>query len=255
MQIPFPNRSQTFYNITSVWRDFDATLGQSSATTCEFENHETVSYEIICGASSQLLFAYCPQTNNPPPHLPAHAAPREINYLLRSADFSRRDVSSFPLRCRVFPRCPLLWPRRATLPTLNLRPTNLSCIRAYNGVLLTSKTNGLPMVYQLFTDGLQWFTSGFSMVCRTYTSRIFMGVLVEFFFLEAPPQVVNLTWSQFDKFIKPLFLQFIPQSTSSSEDAYGNLYGKIVKQIWKLSHHEFVQSPTILKRVPNSLFI
>ena len=80
-----------------------------------------------------------------------------------------------------------------------------------------------------------------------------MGVLVEFFFLEAPPQVVNLTWSQFDKFIEPL-LQFIPQSTSSSEDAFDNLYGQIVKQIWKLSHREFVQSPTILKRIPNSLF-
>ena len=81
-----------------------------------------------------------------------------------------------------------------------------------------------------------------------------MGVILEFFFPEAPPHVVNLTWSQLDKFIKPL-LQFVPQSTNSFEDAYGNLYGKIVKQIWKLSHREFAQSPTILKRVPNSLFI
>ena len=99
-----------------------------------------------------------------PPQRPAPAAPREINYLVRSADFSRRDVSSFPLRCRVFPRCPLFWPRRATLPTLNLRPTNLFCIRAYNGVLLTSDTNGLPMVY----NGLQWFT----MVYKRFTKGI-----------------------------------------------------------------------------------
>ena len=156
------------------------------AVSRKFETRSSRSLPTIesgCGASSQLLFAYCPQMNNPPPQRPAPAAPREINYLLRSADFSRRDVSSFPLRCRVFPRCPLFWPRRATLPTLNLRPTNLFCIRAYNGVLLTGKANGLPMVYQ-------WFTNGLPMVFQS-----------------------------------------------------------------KLSHREFVQSPTILKRIPNSLFI
>ena len=53
-----------------------------------------------------------------PPARHAHADLRKINYPPRSADFSCRDVSSSPLRCRIFPRCPLCLPSRTTLQCL-----------------------------------------------------------------------------------------------------------------------------------------
>ena len=96
-------------------KSYDCSLARVSRKLGTRSSRSLSTIEPGCGASSQLLFAYCPQTNNPPPQRPAHAAPRVINHLICSANFSRRDVSSFPLRCRVFPRCPLVWPRHATL--------------------------------------------------------------------------------------------------------------------------------------------